>query len=91
MPIRPSQAVNFINQPGGIVGLNIDSCRPEDAGAYSLTVTNKLGEVASKAIVEVGITITILRTIRKVTSSREPAPCPIYNMLILTFSKCFEK
>ncbi|XP_023945007.2 obscurin isoform X5 [Bicyclus anynana] len=54
VPIRPSQAVNFINQPGGIVGLSIDSCRPEDAGSYSLTVTNKLGDVASKANVEVG-------------------------------------
>ncbi|XP_039752240.1 obscurin-like isoform X7 [Pararge aegeria] len=54
VPIRPSQAVNFINQPGGIVGLSIDSCRPEDAGSYSLTVTNKLGDVASKATVEVG-------------------------------------
>ncbi|XP_045774482.1 obscurin isoform X7 [Maniola jurtina] len=54
VPIRPSQAVNFINQPGGIVGLSIDSCRPEDAGSYSLTVTNKLGDVASKANVEIG-------------------------------------
>lgn len=53
VPIRPSQAVNFINQPGGVVGLSIDSCRPEDAGVYSLTVANKLGEVASKAKVEV--------------------------------------
>ncbi|XP_059058380.1 obscurin, partial [Achroia grisella] len=53
LPVRPSQAVNFINQPGGVVGLSIDSCRPEDAGLYSLTVTNKLGEVASKAKVEV--------------------------------------
>ncbi|XP_049875611.1 obscurin isoform X4 [Pectinophora gossypiella] len=54
LPIRPSQAVNFINQPGGIIGLSIDSCKPEDAGVYSLTVTNKLGEIASKATVEVG-------------------------------------
>ncbi|XP_046962552.1 obscurin isoform X6 [Vanessa cardui] len=54
VPVRPSQAVNFINQPGGVVGLSIDSCRPEDAGVYSLVVTNRLGEVASKAKVEVG-------------------------------------
>lgn len=53
LPMRPSQAVNFINQPGGLIGLSIDSCKPEDAGVYSLTVTNKLGEVASKAKVEV--------------------------------------
>ncbi|KAL0901988.1 hypothetical protein ABMA27_007123 [Loxostege sticticalis] len=52
LPVRPSQAVNFINQPGGVIGLSIDSCKPEDAGVYSLTVTNKLGEVASKAKVE---------------------------------------
>ncbi|XP_075991750.1 obscurin isoform X3 [Anticarsia gemmatalis] len=53
LPVRPSQAINFINQPGGIIGLSIDSCKPEDAGVYSLTVTNKLGEVGSKAKVEV--------------------------------------
>ncbi|XP_068626397.1 obscurin [Battus philenor] len=53
LPIRPSQAVNFINQPGGVVGLSIDSCRPEDAGLYSLTVANKLGDTESKAKVEV--------------------------------------
>ncbi|CAH0694872.1 unnamed protein product [Spodoptera exigua] len=54
LPVRPSQAVNFVNQPGGVVGLSIDCCKPEDAGNYSLTVTNRLGEVASKAKVEVG-------------------------------------
>ncbi|KAF9803386.1 hypothetical protein SFRURICE_007232 [Spodoptera frugiperda] len=54
LPVRPSQAVNFVNQPGGLVGLSIDCCKPEDAGNYSLTVTNRLGEVASKAKVEVG-------------------------------------
>ncbi|XP_060806138.1 obscurin isoform X2 [Amyelois transitella] len=53
LPIRPSQAVNFINQPGGVIGLSIDNCKPEHAGQYSLTVTNKLGEVESKAKVEV--------------------------------------
>ncbi|CAB3240106.1 unnamed protein product [Arctia plantaginis] len=53
LPVRPSQAVNFINQPGGLIGLSIDSCKPEDAGVYSLTVTNKLGEIGSKAKVDV--------------------------------------
>lgn len=53
LPIRPSQAVNFINQPGGIIGLSIDSCRPEDAGVYSLSVANKLGDISSKAQVEI--------------------------------------
>ncbi|XP_026738493.1 obscurin isoform X2 [Trichoplusia ni] len=53
LPIRPSQAINFINQPGGVIGLSIDSCKPEDAGVYSLTVTNRLGEAGSKAKVEV--------------------------------------
>ncbi|XP_041975028.1 obscurin-like isoform X6 [Aricia agestis] len=54
LPIRPSQAVNFINQPGGVIGLSIDSCKPEDAGVYTLTLANKLGEAESKAKVEVG-------------------------------------
>lgn len=48
LPIRPSQAVNFINQPGGVIGLSIDSARPEDAGVYSVAVSNKLGDVCSK-------------------------------------------
>lgn len=53
LPIRPSQAINFVNQPGGVIGLVVDSCKPEDAGVYSLTVTNKLGDISSKAVVEV--------------------------------------
>ncbi|CAG4950620.1 unnamed protein product [Parnassius apollo] len=53
LPVRPSQAINFINQPGGVIGLSIDNCKPEDAGLYSLTVANKLGDVESKAKVEV--------------------------------------
>nr|CAD7588174.1 unnamed protein product [Timema genevievae] len=52
-PIRPSQAVNFVNQPGGVIGLLIDSVRPEDAGKYSLTVSNKLGDITGSANVEV--------------------------------------
>ncbi|XP_061385572.1 obscurin isoform X4 [Danaus plexippus] len=54
IPLRPSQAVNFINSPGGVIGLSIDSARPEDAGVYSLVLTNKLGEAESKAQIEVG-------------------------------------
>ncbi|CAH0724488.1 unnamed protein product, partial [Brenthis ino] len=53
-PIRPSQAVSFVNQPGGVVGLSVEGARAEDAGVYSLTVANRLGEVACKATVEVG-------------------------------------
>ncbi|XP_066993446.2 obscurin isoform X3 [Anabrus simplex] len=53
LPIRPSQAVNFVNQPGGIIGLHIDSLRPEDAGTYSVTVSNKLGDISGTAEVTV--------------------------------------
>ncbi|XP_046395304.1 obscurin isoform X3 [Ischnura elegans] len=52
-PVRPSQAVNFVNQPGGIIGLHMDSVRPEDAGQYTVTVANRLGEISGKAEVEV--------------------------------------
>ncbi|KAI5632857.1 immunoglobulin i-set domain-containing protein [Phthorimaea operculella] len=49
----PAPVVKWFKD-GGIIGLSIDSAKPEDAGVYSLTVTNKLGEVASKA--NVGVT-----------------------------------
>lgn len=52
-PIRPTQAVNFVNQPGGIIGLHIDSVRPEDAGNYTVTVNNKLGDLTGAAKVTV--------------------------------------
>ncbi|XP_069669104.1 obscurin isoform X4 [Periplaneta americana] len=52
-PIRPTQAVNFVNQPGGIIGLHIDAARPEDAGNYTLTVSNKLGDITGTAKVTV--------------------------------------
>lgn len=52
-PIRPSQAINFVNQPGGIVGLIIDALRPEDEGVYSVKITNRLGETSGEAKVEV--------------------------------------
>lgn len=52
-PVRPTQAVNFVNQPGGIIGLHIDAVRPEDAGNYAVTVNNKLGDLTGAAKVTV--------------------------------------
>ncbi|XP_063238451.1 obscurin isoform X6 [Bacillus rossius redtenbacheri] len=52
-PVRPSPAVSFVNQPGGLVGLHIDAARPEDAGTYTLSVANKLGEATGVAHVGV--------------------------------------
>ncbi|KAJ8872976.1 hypothetical protein PR048_026592, partial [Dryococelus australis] len=52
-PVRPSQAVNFVNLPGGLVGLQIEAARPEDAGTYTLSVSNKLGEATAVAHVAV--------------------------------------
>ncbi|KAL4713897.1 hypothetical protein ACJJTC_015551 [Scirpophaga incertulas] len=54
VPVRPSQGISFNNTPGGMVALVVDSCKPEDAGIYTLTATNRLGETASKATVSVG-------------------------------------
>lgn len=53
LPLRPSQEIEFINEPNGIMGLSIDSARPEDMGVYSLVVKNDLGEVTGTADVEV--------------------------------------
>ncbi|XP_021942897.1 obscurin isoform X2 [Zootermopsis nevadensis] len=52
-PIRPTQAINFVNQPGGVIGLHIDTVKPEDAGNYTVTVNNKLGDLTGAAKVAV--------------------------------------
>lgn len=44
--LRPSEAINFVNLPNGTVGLQIDSAHLEDAGVYSCTIENRLGEVS---------------------------------------------
>lgn len=51
--LRPSKAFNFINQPCGLIGLTIDACRPEDAGVYSVAISNRLGDLTGTALVEV--------------------------------------
>lgn len=43
----------FSNDPNGNIGLSIDKVRPEDAGTYSLVVSNKLGDTTGTAKVEV--------------------------------------
>ncbi|XP_066901444.1 obscurin isoform X2 [Halyomorpha halys] len=53
MPVRSSKDVNFVNSPGGLVGLSIDYPTNENSGNYTLTVSNKLGEASSDAKVEV--------------------------------------
>lgn len=42
-----------MNEPNGLIGLRIDNIRPEDAGTYSLTASNSLGETTGSAKVEV--------------------------------------
>ncbi|XP_016767640.1 obscurin isoform X7 [Apis mellifera] len=53
IPLRQTKEMYFINEPIGIIGLRIDSCRPEDAGTYSMTVSNSLGETTGTAKVEI--------------------------------------
>jgi len=43
----------FMNEPNGLIGLKMDYVRPEDAGTYSVTVSNALGEITGTAKVEV--------------------------------------
>lgn len=42
-----------MNEPNGLIGLRMDYVRPEDAGTYSLIVSNALGEITGTAKVEV--------------------------------------
>lgn len=51
--IRPNENINFINLPNGIIGMAIENVRPEDAGIYTCTIANRLGEVTGTARVEV--------------------------------------
>ncbi|XP_011305282.1 muscle M-line assembly protein unc-89 isoform X2 [Fopius arisanus] len=53
LPLRKSQDIEFVNEPNGIMGLSIESAKPEDTGVYSLLVKNDLGEVTGTAHVEV--------------------------------------
>ncbi|XP_012273370.1 obscurin isoform X3 [Orussus abietinus] len=51
--VRPTKEINFVNEPNGMIGLSIEKARPEDAGTYSLIVSNKLGEIKGVAKVDV--------------------------------------
>ncbi|XP_033360525.1 obscurin isoform X6 [Bombus vosnesenskii] len=53
IPLRQSKEIYFMNEPNGIIGLRIDYVRPEDAGVYSMTVSNSLGEITGSAKVEI--------------------------------------
>ncbi|PSN48207.1 hypothetical protein C0J52_03611 [Blattella germanica] len=39
--------------PGGIIGLHLDTVRPEDAGNYTVTIANRLGDIKGSAKVSV--------------------------------------
>ncbi|KAL7294623.1 hypothetical protein TKK_0011927 [Trichogramma kaykai] len=53
LPLRPSKDIYFSNDPNGLLGLSIDKLRLEDAGVYSVVVSNDLGETVSAATVSV--------------------------------------
>ncbi|XP_070156196.1 obscurin isoform X8 [Polyergus mexicanus] len=53
IPLRHTKEMYFMNEPNGLIGLRMDYVRPEDAGIYSLIVSNVLGEITGTAKVEV--------------------------------------
>ncbi|XP_018396346.1 PREDICTED: muscle M-line assembly protein unc-89-like isoform X2 [Cyphomyrmex costatus] len=53
IPLRHTKEMYFTNEPNGLIGLKMDYVRPEDAGTYSVTVSNALGEITGTAKVEV--------------------------------------
>ncbi|XP_020293629.1 obscurin isoform X3 [Pseudomyrmex gracilis] len=53
IPLRHTKEMYFMNEPNGLIGLRMDYVRPEDAGTYSLIVSNALGEITGTAKVEV--------------------------------------
>lgn len=52
-PLYPSQNTYFTNEPNGLIGMTIDKLKPEDAGTYSLVVSNEIGEITGISEVEV--------------------------------------
>nr|XP_029726472.1 obscurin isoform X2 [Aedes albopictus] len=53
LPVHQTKAINFINEPDGIVGFIIDRATPEDAGIYTCEVVNEVGKATSASIAEV--------------------------------------
>jgi hypothetical protein len=53
IPLRHTKEMYFINEPNGLIGLRMDYVRPEDAGTYSLIVSNALGDITGTAKIEV--------------------------------------
>ncbi|XP_065086396.1 obscurin isoform X3 [Ochlerotatus camptorhynchus] len=53
LPIHQTKAINFINEPNGIVGFIIDRVTPEDAGIYTCEVKNEVGKATSASITEI--------------------------------------
>ncbi|XP_034109415.1 obscurin isoform X3 [Drosophila albomicans] len=51
--LRPSSAINFINNPNGQIGLSIDTVDGNDAGLYKCKIVNKEGEEEGAAEVKV--------------------------------------
>lgn len=52
-PLHPTQTLNFVNKPNGVIGLCIDPVKPQDAGCYKIVIGNSEGEVEKKVNVEV--------------------------------------
>ena len=53
VPLKPSQGETSFNEKDGTLKLKINSLKPENAGVYSVKVSNKLGEASQEAKVEV--------------------------------------
>ncbi|XP_054736972.1 obscurin isoform X2 [Anastrepha obliqua] len=51
--LRPSNSINFINNPNGLIGLSIDEVQPQDAGLYKCLIVNKEGEMEGSSMVTV--------------------------------------
>ncbi|XP_022920655.2 obscurin isoform X3 [Onthophagus taurus] len=52
LPVRPSSNIHLEHHPDGKIALVVDAVKPENAGKYTLIVSNKLGDVTGEANVE---------------------------------------
>lgn len=53
VPIRQTSNVHIESHPDGRVALVVDIMKPENAGVYTLEVSNKLGDITGEAKVEI--------------------------------------
>lgn len=76
-PLRPGSHVSISSLPDGNLALEIDCVKPEDAGRYSLLLSNELGELSADICVEVEPTPAAPQFTAPLSTAKAPEGFPI--------------